>query len=300
MLKGVTKIKVAKKYLPFLLLLPSVIVVGFFGVPFAIGVYFSLCKYNFIYTELRKFAGIYNYITIFRRGELWHFLYFTGLYAFLCVGIELLLGLAIALLLNKEVKGVRFFRVLIIIPLILPPILSSLIWKTMMAPDAGVINYLLEFVHLPQVVWLGSQKIVAYSLVLIDTWIYTPFVALILLAGLQSLPKGCYEAAEIDGASEWAMFKEITLPLLTPYLWVCVLFRGVQSLKMFDVIYVATKGGPGFTSTNLHIIAYYTMFRWNNVGLALGYTLLLVVIVWSFSRIVISHWLRSVKVKHGV
>jgi len=148
-------------------------------------------------------------------------------------------------------------------------------------------------------IWLGSKNIVIFSLALIDTWIFTPFVALILLAGLQGLPVTCYEAATVDGASGWVMLKEITLPLLTPYIWICVLFRGVQSLKMFDVIYTATTGGPGFITTNLHIRVYYNMFRWHNVGLAFSYSIILVIIVWLFSRIVIWRWLTSVRAKRG-
>ncbi len=287
------------RHIPFLLLLPAVIIVCGFTIPFMLGVYYSLLKYNLIYAHLRKFAGFYNYIRMFRDSAFWYFLYFTGLYTLLCVGIELLLGLAIALLLNKEVKGIRFFRTLIVFPLILPPVLSALIWKMMMAPDAGVINHLLKSVHLPQLVWLGSKNIVTFSLALIDTWIFTPFVALILLAGLQGLPVTCYEAATVDGASGWVMFKEITLPLLTPYIWICVLFRGVQSLKMFDVIYTATTGGPGFITTNLHIRVYYNMFRWHNVGLAFSYSIILVIIVWLFSRIVIWRWLKSVRAKRS-
>jgi len=287
------------RYIPFLLLLPSIIIVGGFTIPFVLGVYYSLLKYNLLYPQLKKFAGFYNYLRMFSESEFWYFVYFTGLYAFLCVGIELLIGLGMALLLNKEVKGIHFFRTLIVFPLILPPVLSALIWKMMMAPDAGVVNHLLELVRLPQVNWLGSKSIVTFAVVLIDIWIYTPFVALILLAGLQSLSDIVYEAAKVDGATGWAMFKEITLPLLTPYIWICVLFRGVQSLKMFDTIYTATTGGPGFLTTNLHIRAYYNMFRWHNAGLAFSYAIVLVIIVWSFSRIVIWRWLKSTQAKKG-
>ncbi|NLO97323.1 MAG: sugar ABC transporter permease [Peptococcaceae bacterium] len=213
-----------------------------------------------------QFVGLFNYITAlsdkrFLLGIL-RMLYYTGG----SVIIETILGLIVALLLNKEFRGRGLIRTLILLPMVATPVAISLVWLMLYDPACGVFGWFLQQIGLPSIEWVNDPKFVIPSLILVDVWMWTPLIALIGLAGLSSLPKDPYESAKIDGANSWQVFWFITLPLLRPTLMVALLFRTIDALKWFDTIWVITKGGPGFSSETLNIYIYKTAFEYLNMG----------------------------------
>jgi multiple sugar transport system permease protein len=204
-----------------------------------------------------------------------HAVLITFAYAALAVALEMVIGFGVALLLMREGAHIKFFRALIVLPLLMPPVIASMMWRVMMIPD-GVLNYLLNSIGLPSFDWLGSTSTALFSVVLIDTWIYTPFVILILLAGMQSIPTEIHEAARVDGASYVREVWHLIVPLLQPFFIIIIVFRGIDSLKMFDIIYTATRGGPIDATMNLHVQAYFTGVR----DLDIGNSMSLLVVLW--------------------
>ncbi len=179
------------------------------------------------------------------------------------------------------------------VPLLLPPIVAALMWKTMMQPASGVLNYLLSLVGLGPFPWLTSTQTALLSVVLIDTWVYMPFAALILLAGLQSVPEESVEAALVDGASGWAVFRYIKVPWILPYILLVTLFRAADALKTFDLIYPTTRGGPLDSTRVLHVMAYEEVFRWASLGKAMAIVMVLWLISYAVSFLLMNRWQRQ-------
>jgi multiple sugar transport system permease protein len=244
--------------------------------PFLSGVYWSFTDFDLTLGQNPAFNGLSNYLEAFGLGgEGLHAIFVTFAYAALAVAVQTLLGFGVALLLMREGLHIRFFRALIVLPLLMPPVIATMMWRVMMTPD-GVLNYMLSWVYLPPFDWLGSTSTALFSVVLIDTWIYTPFVILILLAGMQSIPTEVHEAARVDGASYLREVWNLVVPLLRPFFIIVIVFRGIDSLKMFDIIYTATRGGPINATMNLHVQSYFTGIR----SLNLGYSMSFLVVLW--------------------
>jgi len=229
------------------------------------------------------FTGLGNYTELMTRRDFWHAFAMTLKFTIIDVPIELALGLGLALLLNEKLKGLRFWRTLLILPLMTPPVVGSLLWKVIMRPTGGgILNHMLISMGFPMQGFLGDPDQALPSLVAIDVWLYTPFVATILLAGLQSLPREPYEAALVDGANAWQGFRHITLPLLVPYFIVVGFFRAIDSLNVFDTIYGTTGGGPGDVSRVLNMMALEEGFNWYNLSIGITVT----VFLWAVCMIV--------------
>jgi multiple sugar transport system permease protein len=266
----------SSRRLPYLLLLPGIALLVAILYPFFSGVYWSFTDFDLTLGQNPAFTGIGNYLRSFGSGgEGLHASLITLLYATLAVALQIALGFGVALLLMREGAHIKFFRALIVLPLLMPPVIATMMWRVMMIPD-GVLNYMLGWVGLPPFDWLGSTSTALISVVLIDTWIYTPFVILILLAGMQSIPEEIQEAARVDGASYFRRVRHLIVPLLRPFFIIVIVFRGIDSLKMFDVIYTATRGGPINATMNLHVQSYFTGVR----DLDLGYSMSFLVVLW--------------------
>jgi multiple sugar transport system permease protein len=191
--------------------------------------------------------------------------------------LSITLGLGIAHLLIRNFPARGLARTLFLLPMIATPVAMALVWMTMMSPTIGVLNYFLRSVGLPASAWVASPHVVIPSLLLVETWMWTPMVALILLAGLSSLPSEPFESALVDGASSWQIFWRITLPLMRSTIVVAALFRTIDALKVFDIVYVMTEGGPGFASETLNLYVFQTSFKY----LHLGYASALIVVFFS-------------------
>lgn len=269
--------------LPYLLLLPGIALLLAVLYPFLSGVYWSFTDFDLTLGQNPAFSGLANYAEAFGPdGDGLHSVLITFAYAALAVGTQLLLGFGVALLLTREGAHIKFFRALIVLPLLMPPVVATMMWRVMMTPD-GVLNYMLGWVYLPPFDWLGSTGTALFSVVLIDTWIYTPFVILILLAGMQSIPTEVHEAARVDGASYVREVWNLVVPLLRPFFIIVVVFRGIDSLKMFDIIYTATRGGPIDATMNLHVQSYFTGIRALNIGSSMTYLVVLWVLCYALA-----------------
>lgn len=276
-----------------LMLLPALLLVIGIMVPFVQGVAKSFTNEKGYITE-PAFVGLDNYIALFQNPTFLTGLGVTILYVILVLAIQLPFALGIALLLEKSGMLRRLGRAVIVLPLLIPPIVAGLMWKTMMQPSAGVLNYLMSLVGLPASPWLTDPSTALLSVVLIDTWAFTTFSALILLAGLQSLPPSLREAATVDGAGWWSMFRYISLPWLAPYVVLVALFRVADSLKQFDLIWPVTRGGPLNSTRVLHVQGYEEAFRFSSPAMAMAIIFVLWIIVYLASFLLLRLWRRTV------
>ena len=278
---------------PVLLALPSIILVMLIAIyPILYAFYTSLTNTR-LNGSTSEFIWFGNYINMFTSKVFWHALLVSIKYVGLAVGMEMLLGFGLALLMNKPIKGRWLFRILILLPLMLPPATGALMWASLLDPSLGWINYALRQIGILAPAWLSDSGTALYSVAAIDVYHFTPFVALILLAGLQSIPRLQYEVAEVDGAGAWKTFRMVTLPQLMPTIFLVLLFRLVLCLNGYDVIQVATRGGPGDITTTLSFQASVTGYRNMLLGQAGAYCVFLFFVVLFISKKLFTRVSRS-------
>lgn len=234
--------------------------------PFAYTVWFSLHEFSFGGTPKLNFG--LNYVEMLHDFEFWNGLKITLVLYALSLVLQLVLGTYVALLLHGSRKLSGIVRTMMISPFVLPPVVVGMMWLVVLDPSIGAANYLLQSVGLARSDWLASPTWVIPTVAMIDTWQWTPYVALIVLGGLQSLPPNVYEAAQIDGASRWNTFWRITFPLLAPTLVTAAILRSVDLLRFFDIIYITTQGGPGNASNTLNIYGFRKGFELFEIGYA--------------------------------
>ena len=214
------------------------------------------------------FIGLANYTRMLGDDRfLWaivHTLYFTGL----AVLFPTVLGVAAAVCFNQHFPLRGLARTIFILPMMATPVAVALVWTMMFHPQLGVLNYLLSLVGLPPSTWVYDSATVIPTLVMVETWQWTPLVMLVVLGGLASLPADPYEAAALDGASAWQCFTKITLPLVWPFIMVALVLRAVDALKAFDTIFVISGGGPGTASETLNLYLYQEAFAYYDIGYA--------------------------------
>ncbi|KTT18852.1 carbohydrate ABC transporter permease [Pseudacidovorax intermedius] len=234
--------------------------------PFAYTIWLSLHEFSFGGNATLNYGR--NYLLMLQDGEFWNGLKITLVLYVLSLVLQLVLGTYIALLLHSSKKLSGIVRTLMISPFVLPPVVVGMMWLVVLDPSIGAANWLLQSVGLPRSDWLASPQWVIPTVAFIDTWQWTPYVALIVLGGLQSLPPNVYEAAQIDGASRWKTFWRITLPLLMPTIVTAAILRSVDLLRFFDIIYITTQGGPGNASNTLNIYGFRKGFEFFEIGYA--------------------------------
>jgi multiple sugar transport system permease protein len=182
--------------------------------------------------------------------------------------IQLPVGIGLAVVLNRKLRGTRLFRTVLLLPMLLTPVAVGLMWRFMLDTDLGVINWLLESVGLSKIGWLGEKWPARIAIALVDSWQSIPFVMLMTLAALSTLPEGPHEAARVDGATPWRVFRFVTLPMLRPVLYVTLMIRLVDSLKLFDIIFILTRGAPGRATETVGLLTYNTGFNFLETGRA--------------------------------
>jgi multiple sugar transport system permease protein len=225
-----------------------------------------------------KFVGIRNYTVLFDNARYADALTITATFVFWSVGVELLLGFLLALSLEKRVPGKPVVLTILLIPMMLCPVVLSLFWNLILNGNYGVLNQLLGVLHLPEPQWLTDSDLKFASILLIDIWMWTPFMMLISLAGLNAIPRYIYEAAAIDRASRWLVFRTITLPMTAPLLGLAVLLRATDALKQFDLVMAITGPNDAATQT-LSARLYQVVFRDYKVGLGAAYGVVILVAV---------------------
>lgn len=268
-----------KELMPFLVLIGPAGLFMIFMTAFPIIQTINMSARDFIIGFEGVFVGFENYVAMLKDPLFWNGLKVTFSLYFLSLIPQLVIGLYIANILHKKILGSRSLRTFILTPFTMPPVAVAMMWLILLDPSFGPMNYLLELLGLEKSLFLASRTLVVPTLAAIDTWQYTPFIVLILLGGLQSLPEEPYEAAEIDGASKKRQFFSITLPLLRPTIITAAILRSVDLLRFFDTIYITTQGGPGNASNTLNVYAYTKGFVYFQMGYASAIMLTLMLII---------------------
>jgi len=278
--------------LPYVLSLPALLVCVAILVPFVTAAIYSLQRYRLNLPYLRGFIGVQNYIDFLSDPAFWNTLRISLTYTALTVVLELLLGLAIALLLRRPTRFHNAVSIALLLPLMTAPAIAALMWKLMTNPSFGILSYLVSLFGITDFKWASDPSTALFTVVLVDIWVYTPFMTILLLAGLRALPKQPFEAAELDGVPWTFVFFRITLPMLLPYIITAALFRMLDSIQQFDIIYAMTQGGPGDSLMVFQVQAYLEFFTYTNVGRSAALLVVLWAIAYFLSHQFIKSWLR--------
>ena len=293
------RVRISRKALPYLLSLPALLACIGILIPFFTAVAYSLQRYRLSQPWARKWNWGENYLNFLSDPSFWKTLQVSMTNAFLTVGIELLLGLGIALLLQRRTRFNNFVSIMLLMPLMTAPALASLMWKLMTNPGFGILSYFATLIGIEDFRWASDPSTAMLTVVLVDVWVYTPFIMILLLAGLRSLPRQPFEAAALDGVPRLFVFWRITLPMLTPFLLTATLFRMIESIQQFDIIYAMTQGGPGDKLTVFQVEAYLNFFQSTNVGRSAALLMILWVITYLLSNIFVKNWLRLREKQRG-
>ncbi len=251
--------------LPYWLLLPALILVlTIFVYPFATGFYYSLKNGTMLVSG--TFVGLANYVNLLASPDFGHALMFSALFALFGVSGSYLFGLVLAILLNKEMPARGFFRVALLVPWIIPSIVSMVSWRWLIADETGLVNIILGLFGIQPIYFLSSESLAIFSVIVVKIWRSFPFMMLSVLAALQTIDCDLYEAAEIDGASRWQGFRYVTLPHLKNISVVLWILMTIWSVNDFETPWLLTGGGPSFATENLIVYAYRLTFRRNDVG----------------------------------
>lgn len=259
-------------------LVPLVVVMGLTSIyPTLYSIYMSFFDWN--WGQRFNFVGLENYVELLTSAEFRTALLNTFVFTIGAVGVELVLGLGLALAVNRIRRGAQLFRTLLLVPLMVSGIIVAVIWKILLDPTVGIVNYGLHLVGIGPVGFLGDPGLAMASVILVDTWWSTAFVFIVMSAGLQSIPQEPLEAAEVDGASAVQTFRYVTLPLLRPIVLVVLLFRTIDCMKVFAIIFGTTGGGPLTVTESVQVIAYRTALKQLNMSEAMTMMVIFAVIV---------------------
>jgi multiple sugar transport system permease protein len=250
------------------MLLPSLAVIALVAAyPIGYAVWLSLNEYSVITPGLSRFVGLDNYSEALGSSEFWDAMITTLVFTVASVGLELAIGLGMALVMHQAFRGRALLRAVVLVPWAILTVVTAITWRTIFEPELGFVNTMLETLSLPgsDIVWLGERGYALGVMILADVWKTAPFMALLILAGLQGIPNELYDAAKVDGASTWQRFRRITLPLLVPAITVALIFRTLDAMRVFDLPYVLTKGANG--TETLSLIAQEELVTNRNTGL---------------------------------
>lgn len=237
--------------------IPALILLSFVTIYPIIYVFYLSLQRRLLIFDISRFIGLENYLFLLRDDRFWNALKNTTYFTAVSVSLELLLGLSIAVLLNRSFRLKGLVRAFVLIPWAIPTVVSARMWEWIYNTDFGILNHILGL----KINWLGSPFWAMNAAIFMDVWKTIPFVAILLMAGLQVIPQELYQAAKVDGAGNWAIFRKITLPLLKPVILVVLIFRTLDAFRVFDAIYVLTGGGPANATETLSIYAYKVLFQ---------------------------------------
>ncbi|NPV84475.1 MAG: sugar ABC transporter permease [Anaerolineae bacterium] len=272
-----------RRYEPVFYIAPAFIVLAII-LFYPLGYSLYLSFHNWTLRDFRQgvpFVGLKQYINLFSNPEFLNAIRITFIFVIAAIVLEFILGMALALLLNHDLKGKGIIRSFILLPMMCTNVVVGLTWRLLLNYDYGLVNYLLSVVGLPRLEWLSKPALAMPAVIMVDVWNTTSFVALLLLAGLQALPDEPYEAARIDGASWWQQFRYLTLPLLRQTILVALLWRFIDTFRIFDVVYLLTAGGPARATETVSIYVYRYGFQSFNLSFAsaASYIMILIMLV---------------------
>ena len=234
-----------------------------------------------------KYVGLQNYIDLFSDSRVPMAIGRTFIFTAIALTIEMILGIGIALFLNRRFFGKNFVKTAFLIPMVATPVAIGMVWKLMYDPNIGILDYILKSMGMPTVNFLGDSNIALYSLIVVDIWEWTPQVMLIVLAGITSISTEPFESAMVDGATPWQVTWHITLPLLRPTIFTAFLLRLIDVLKTFDIMYSMTQGGPGYATETMNILSYRQAFEFMQFGSASSMLIVFFVVVMVIAAITV-------------
>jgi multiple sugar transport system permease protein len=232
-----------------------------------------------------QFAGADNFLRLLTDDQFHVGLWNTLVFTVFAVGTEFLLGLGLALLLDRYIRRLNFLKTILMLPMMLPPVAVAITWKLIYEPQFGVLNEIMFRLGLPLQAWAGDVRLAMFSVIVADVWQWTPFMFLLMLAGLASLPDEPYEAAAIDGASAWRQFWDLTLPFLKPIIAIALLLRIMDALRLFDLVFILTGGGPADRTKTLSLYIYQVAYRFADPSYAAAISLFVL-----FTTVAFSTW----------
>jgi len=243
-----------------------------------------------------QWIGLTNYRDILLHDpRFWKTFWFTARFVFMAVLLQLSIGLGIAYLLRNSFPGRNFLRVLFLIPMACPPIAVAFLWKMMLHPDIGIINTALQTIGLSKIKWTTSVHVAPFTIVIVDVWEWTPFMFLAFFAAIQALPIELYDAAAVDGASNFQIFRHIILPLITPVIVTITLIRIIDAFKLFELVFGITSGGPASATESLSYYVYLTGIKWFDLGKGAAMSWIFLVIVLGISLVVLSRFRKTME-----
>jgi len=288
-----------KKMSSYLLILPALLFLMVFIIyPMLTTIFQSFWNISYFNPGAEKFVGIRNYIKLFNQKGFQSSLIFTLKFTFVCIAIEFFIGLFLALLFRNIKRGGAFIRTIAICPYMVAPIAAGQIWRLMFGLDYGIVNFALGKLSIDSINWLGTNTGAFWAVVIAQVWKSIPFVMLVLLSGLQSIPNELYEAAIVDGANGWNTFCHITFPLLIPSVEIALVFETIFKLRVYDLIIMLTGGGPGKSTTPLGILLKQNYFQTFEAGYAGAISSVLILLGACFSVLYIA--LLSRQPKKGI
>lgn len=270
------------------MLSPSLIVILIVAAyPIGYAIWLSLHQYSVIHPGLSRWVGVDNYRDALKSGAFWSSVRTTFIFTAISVSLELVIGMGMALLMHAAFRGRSILRAAVLVPWAILTVGTAIMWRSIVQPDVGFLNQILKALHLPgaHTVWLAQNGYALAVMVFADVWKTAPFMALLLLAGLQVIPEDVQDAAKVDGATAWQRFVKVTLPLLRPAILVALIFRTLDALRIFDLPYVLTQGANGTTSLSLYAYQQLTQNRLIGPGSALAVLTFIIVMAVSFGYI---------------
>ena len=278
------------KALSWLFVMPVIIIllVAAF-IPLGWGLYLSFFRYKLNMPSATAFIGLKNYIDIFTDELTIRSLRNNVIFAGLSVSLELVVGVVVAMMLSDDSRFSRAMVSILMVPMIIAPVAAGTLWRMMLDRTYGVVNYLLSFLHVPPIPWIGDPKLALYTIVLVDSWQFMPFVALLVLSSIKAMPTSFLDAARVDGASPWKVFWRIILPITSPVIIIVAMLRFIDAFKIFDTIFVMTQGGPGNATEMLPTYIYRQGIKFLNIGYssatAIVFVIAMSLVAYAFQRL---------------
>jgi multiple sugar transport system permease protein len=288
--RGMRAMSMSDRGIAWLFITPTIallLAINIFPLIWTLQMSFTNFKANMGWIKIRN-VGTGNYVDILTDPDLWAGMQTTAHFVFWSILCEVVLGFGLALLINRKFRGHSFWTTVILMPMMLSPAVVGNFWTFLFQPQVGLFNYVVSFfsgIPPSSFQMIGDVKLAPWTIVLVDTWMWTPYVMLICLAGLRSIPDAIYEAAEVDRASTLRTFYSVTLPMVMPFLMLAVLFRGIENFKMFDMVNLLTNGGPGSLTETVSITLKRAAFEKWQTGWSSALAIILFVAVFGAANI---------------
>jgi multiple sugar transport system permease protein len=279
-----------------LFIAPTIILLVLMNIfPLLYSLYLSFTEFSVIKPNNPPvWVGLENYQNILNNAETWKYFALTGRYVLLSVALQTIVGFGLAMLLRERFKGNGLITTIILIPIMMSPVVIGLFWKLIYNPAFGIFNYLVGFsVPNSGPDWLGTASRALWAVIIVDVWMWSPFVMLLCLSGLKAIPDYLYEAASIDRANSWFQFRRITLPQVMPLLLIAVLFRTIEAFKTFDLVMGLTGGGPGDSTELIAVNLYRAAFQRFNTGESSAFAYIVLVVIIAISNMYVRQLNRA-------